>query len=193
MKDQRWIGKVILIAVCISVSACLQVFADHFIYWKPGLLAEFWRLWTAHWVHVGWMHFFLNMLAFSFLPFIFPHARNWHLGALLLVLPPFISLIFYFYLPYIEAYAGLSGVLHGLYTAVGLVYLQYVHERKFAILVLALIAAKLIWENTLGQGNTAQLIGSPVLTEAHWLGALGGLLCGVAYLFAKKLDREHVS
>lgn len=187
MKDQIWIEKVILIAICVSISACLQVFADHFIYWRPSLLTEFWRLWTAHWVHVGWIHFLLNMLAFACLPFIFPHVRNWHLWALLLVLPPFISLVFYFYLPYIEAYAGLSGVLHGLYTAVGLVYLQYKKERKFAILVLALIAAKLIWENTFGQTGTAQLIGSPVLTEAHWIGAMGGLVCGLSYLFIRKI------
>lgn len=189
MKDQIWIGKVILIAVCVSVSACLQVFPDLFIYWRPSLLAEFWRLWTAHWVHVGWMHFFLNMLAFACLPFIFPHARNWHLCVLLLLLPPFISLIFYFYLPYIEAYAGLSGVLHGLYTAVGLVYLQYPKERKFAILVLLLIAAKLVWENTIGQTGTAQLIGSPVLTEAHLIGAIGGVLCGLSYLLFRKVER----
>ena len=193
MKDQIWVRKVILIAVCISISAFLQVFADHFIYWKPDLLTEFWRLWTAHWVHVGWMHFFLNMLAFSFLPFIFPHARNWHLCALLLVLPPFISLAFYFYLPYIEAYAGLSGVLHGLYTAVSLVYLQYPQERKFAILVLVLIAMKIVWENTFGQTGTAQLIGSPVLTEAHLIGAIGGLFCGLGYSLLRKRHREHTN
>jgi rhomboid family GlyGly-CTERM serine protease len=193
MKDHVWIPKVILIAVCVSISACLQVFADHFIYWKPSLLAEFWRLWTAHWVHVGWMHFFLNMLAFACLPFIFPHARNWHLCVLLLILPPFISLIFYFYLPYIDAYAGLSGVLHGLYVAVGLVYLKYPKERKFALLVLLLIAAKLIWENTFGQTGTAQLIGSPVLTEAHLIGAIGGLFCGLSYLLLRRIEREHIS
>ena len=193
MKDQIWVRKVILIAVCISISACLQVFADHFIYWRPSLLTEFWRLWTAHWVHVGWMHSFLNMLAFSFLPFIFPHARNWHLCALLLVLPPFISLAFYFYLPYIEAYAGLSGVLHGLYTAVSLVYLQYPQERKFAILVLVLIAMKIVWENTFGQTGTAQLIGSPVLTEAHLIGAIGGLFCGLGYSLLRKRHREHTN
>ncbi|WP_109441508.1 rhombosortase [Acinetobacter haemolyticus] len=191
MKDQIWIRKVILIAVCVSVAACLQVFADHFIYWKSSLLTEFWRLWTAHWVHVGWMHFLLNMLAFSCLPFIFPHVRNWHLVALLLLLPPFISLIFYYYLPYIEAYAGLSGVLHGLYTAVSIVYLQYQNERKFAVLVLVLIAAKLIWENTFGQTGTAQLIGSPVLTEAHLIGAIGGVLCGSGYLLLVGKDKEQ--
>lgn len=193
MKDQVWISKIILIAICISISACLQVFADHFIYWRPSLLTEFWRIWTAHWVHVGWVHFLLNMMAFACLPFIFPHVRNWHLWALLLILPPFISFVFYFYLPYIDAYAGLSGVLHGLYTAVGLVYLQYKNERKFAVLVLALIAAKLIWENTFGKTSTAQLIGSPVLTEAHLIGAIGGVLCGLSYLFIIRKNREHTN
>lgn len=189
MKDQIWIRKVILIAVCISISASLQVFADHFIYWKPSVLVEVWRLWTAHWVHVGWMHFFLNMLVFACLPFIFPHARNRHLVWLLLLLPPFISLIFYFYFPYIEAYAGLSGVLHGLYTAVSLVYLKYPKERTFAILVLVLIFAKLVWENTFGQTGTAQLIGSPVLTEAHLIGAIGGVFCGLGYLLLKRIKK----
>ncbi len=97
------------------------------------------------------------------------------------LLPPFISLVFYFYLPNIDAYAGLSGVLHGLYTAVALVYLQYRKERNFAFLVLGLIVAKLIWENTFGQTGTAQLIGSPVLTEAHLYGAIGGAIFGGCY------------
>ena len=187
MKTQFLIPKIVFLAVFVSICASLQVFKDYFIYWHDDLSHDFWRLWTAHWVHVGWIHFLLNMLAFACLPFIFPHARNWHLIALLCILPPFISLIFYFYMPYIEAYAGLSGVLHGLYTAVGFVYLQYVNERKFALLVLTLIAAKLFWENTIGQTGTAQLIGSPVLTEAHWLGALGGLCCGLGYLGFVKL------
>ena len=152
MKDHVLNKKVLLVAGCISVSACLQVFPDYFIYWRESLLGEFWRLWTAHWVHVGWIHFLLN-----------------------------ISLVFYFYLPNIDAYAGLSGVLHGLYTAVALVYLQYRKERNFAFLVLGLIVAKLIWENTFGQTGTAQLIGSPVLTEAHLYGAIGGAIFGGCY------------
>ncbi|OTU21341.1 rhombosortase [Acinetobacter pittii] len=167
------------------------MFPDTFIYWRESLLGEFWRLWTAHWVHVGWVHFLLNMMAFACLPFIFPHTKAWHLLSLLLLLPPFISLVFYFYLPYIEAYAGLSGALHGLYTAVALVYLQYRKERNFALLVLGLIIAKLIWENTFGQTGTAQLIGSPVLTEAHLYGAIGGAIFGGCYWLFQRLKKKH--
>ncbi len=101
--------KIVFIAACMSVSACLQIFAEHFIYWSTHLLDEFWRLWTGHWVHVGWIHYLLNMIAFACLPFIFPHAKVWHFVALLLVLPPAISLSFYYFLADIDAYAGLSG------------------------------------------------------------------------------------
>ena len=191
MRNQVWINKVILIAVCVSLSACLQVFVDHFIYWKPNLLSEFWRIWTAHWVHVGWVHFLLNMMAFVCLPFIFPHIRNWQIITLLLLLPPFISLIFYFYLPHIDAYAGLSGVLHGLYIAFGLMYLRHPQERKFALFVVLFVFAKLLWEHTFGQTGTAKLIGSPILIEAHSIGAMGGVLYSLAYLVTMKLKEKR--
>ncbi|WP_130803396.1 rhombosortase [Acinetobacter ihumii] len=193
MNDKNLIKKVIFIAVCISISASLQVFSDAFIYWRESLPEQFWRLWTAHWVHVGWMHFFLNMLAFACLPFIFPHAKTRLLTILLLLLSPFISLMFFFFMPQIEAYAGLSGVLHGMYVAVALVDLKYPKERNFALLVLALVSMKLIWENTWGNSSTAQLIGSPVLVEAHWLGALGGVLLGGTYILKAKLKSGKVT
>lgn len=191
MKDQILIKKVLLIAGCSSLSASLQVFADYFIYWRDYLPIEFWRLWTAHWVHVGWIHFLLNILAFACLPFIFPHVRNWHLLALYLILPPFISVIFFFCFPYIVAYAGLSGVLHGIYVAVALAYLKFKNERKFALLVLSLVLIKIIWENIFGNQGTAQLIGSPILIEAHLIGAIGGLVLGGAYLLMEKLKQNR--
>jgi membrane associated rhomboid family serine protease len=107
MHDQFLNRKIILIAFVVSISACLQIFKDQFIYWRVDIFPEIWRLWTAHWVHVGWIHFALNMLAFMCLPFIFPRARVWHFVALLLILPPLISLSFYYFLADIEAYAGL--------------------------------------------------------------------------------------
>ena len=97
MHDQFLNRKIILIAFVVSISACLQIFKDQFIYWRVDIFPEIWRLWTAHWVHVGWIHFALNMLAFMCLPFIFPRARVWHFVALLLILPPLISLSFYYF------------------------------------------------------------------------------------------------
>lgn len=182
MKDPFLMRKIVFIAIAVSFSACLQVFSDAFIYWQADLLHQFWRLWTAHWVHVGWIHYVLNMLAFACLPFIFPRVKVWHFVALLLLLPPLISLSFYYGFPEIEAYAGLSGVLHGAYVAVAGVHLLDKKERNFAALVLFLILAKLIWENTIGSVGTAELIGSPVLVEAHLLGVIWGVMIAIIYI-----------
>ena len=182
MKDQFLMRRIVFIAIVVSFSACLEVFVDSFVYWQAGLFEEFWRLWTGHWVHVGWIHYVLNMLAFACLPFIFPRVKVWHFAALLVLLPLFISLCFYYFFPDIEAYAGLSGVLHGAYVAVACVHLLYKKERNFATFVLLLILAKLIWENTIGSVGTAELIGSPVLVEAHLLGVIGGVVIAMLYI-----------
>lgn len=190
MKDQFLTAKIVFLALFISISASLQVFAEHFIYWYPALLQEFWRLWTAHWVHVGWIHFALNMLAFICLPFIFPWAKVWHFIALLLLLSPLISLSFYCFLPNIQAYAGLSGVLHGAYVCIAIVHLLSTRDRAFSSIVLCLVLAKLVWENTMGSTGTAELIGSPVLIEAHLLGVIWGMVIAFAYLaITYRLDR----
>ena len=182
MRDQFLVRKVLFLAVFASISASMQVFSQNFIYWKPHLLQEFWRLWTGHWVHVGWIHYFLNLFAFICLPFIFPRVKTWHFWALLLVFPPFISLGFYYFLADIEAYAGLSGVLHGAYVSIAIVHLFHGRDRGFSGLVLFLIFAKLIWENTVGNTGTAELIGSAVLVEAHLLGVICGIVMAVLYL-----------
>lgn len=192
MKDHYLIRKIVFLAAVFSICACLQVYKESFFYLHPVLFAEPWRLWTGHWVHVGWIHYFLNMLAFMCLPFIFPRASVWHFTALLLVLPPLISLSFYYFLPDIEAYAGLSGVLHGIYTAVACVHLMYKRERNFAALVLFLILSKLIWENTVGSMGTAQLIGSPVLVEAHLLGVIWGIGAAGLYLLIDYFAGRYV-
>lgn len=188
MKDQTLVKKILFIAVCLSLSACLQVFQQHFIYWRPFFFEEIWRWWTAHWVHVGWIHYLLNMVAFACLPFIFPHLKNRYSVALLLMLPPVLSLSFYFCFPDIEAYAGLSGVLHGLYTSAAVYFLKFKSERKFAALVLVLALAKVLWENFVGSLDTAYLIGSPVLIEAHWVGVIWGGVFAIALLIFEKIQ-----
>ncbi|MDM1764789.1 MULTISPECIES: rhombosortase [unclassified Acinetobacter] len=182
MNDLQWKKRITLIASCICISACLQIFQAQFIYWRYSFFSEIWRWWTAHWVHVGWIHFLLNIIAFACFPFIFPHTQNRFIIVLLLVLAPLCSLTFYYLYPNIEAYAGLSGILHGLYVAAAFFYLKFRKERNFALLVLFLVMAKLAWENTFGQIGTAQLIGSPVLVEAHLVGAFWGAICAVIYL-----------
>ena len=164
---------------CAVFFAALQLFQQQFIYQHDVLLVQPWRLWTGHWVHVGWVHYLLNILAFACLPFLFPYIKQKYFIILLMVLPPLLSISFYIFYPDIFAYAGLSGVLHGLYIFCAIVSLTERKERKFATLILLLILIKIVWEYFFGSFQTAQLIGSPVLTQAHLCGAIFGTLLAI--------------
>lgn len=165
----------------VIFSAALQLAMSHFIYNRTEMLSEPWRWWTASWVHVGWRHYMLNMLAFVLIVFIFPHANIKSLSYCLAVFSPLLALALYLLMPDIYAYAGLSGILHGIYAYIALQSLMISKERKFALLVLVCIALKISWEKINGYSETAQLIQAPVLIESHQIGLLIGLLAGLIF------------
>ena len=103
-----------------------------------------------------------------------------------------LSSSFFFIYPEVQAYAGLSGVLHGLYVACALACLQLKKERKFSILVLVLVFAKIAWENSFGSLQTATLIGSPVLVEAHLMGVIIGAFCTALMLCIQKVYPKKI-
>ena len=195
MKDTILIRKILFIACCISIAASLQIFQEYFFYWRPVLDEEIWRVWTAHYVHVGWIHYALNMVGLACLPFIFPYVKIRYMLYLLIALPPLISLSFFYVYPHVEAYAGLSGVLHGMYMALAVYFFKFEKERKFSLLVLALITGKILWENIFGSLDTAQMIGSPVLVEAHLTGAIWGALLSMLFLIYQHISVKdtHIS
>lgn len=156
--------------------AILQCFQAHFIYRQDLFFSQPWRWWTAHWVHVGWIHYFLNVFALACLPFLFPQVNKQALLALLVFLPPLLSLSFYYFYPEIYGYAGLSGILHGIFIFFAIISLKVPSERYFALLVLILILIKIVWEHFFGALQTQQLIGHPVLTQAHLLGVIYGTI-----------------
>ena len=169
------------------ISALLQLEMSQFIYQRDVMQSEPWRWWTAQWVHVGWRHYLLNILALACLPFIFPQFNRTNLLWAILVLSPLVSVGLYWYVPDVYAYAGLSGVLHGLYAAAALDMLRHskpaehlaiTAEQKFAGLILVGIVLKVLIERLVGHTNTEKLIQAPVLIQAHQLGLVAGLMYG---------------
>ncbi|RYY79622.1 MAG: rhombosortase [Moraxellaceae bacterium] len=179
-----------LILLIGLVCAALQLDMNAFVYQRELMWSEPWRWWTAHGVHVGWRHYGLNMLAFLCLPFIFPHVQRHTLLVSLLVLPPLLSAGLYWLLPHVQAYAGLSGILHGIFVVVAIEGLLFKPERKFAMLVLVCIAIKIGFEKWLGYSETAQLIQAPVLIESHQIGVAAGLTLVVAKISIGYLNRK---
>ena len=97
--------------------------------------------------------------------------------ALILVSAIIQSIAFYYLLPQVQSYVGLSGVIHSLYVFGAVRLLAQPKERSLACLLLALVTLKLLTENV-GHGIsvTEQMIASHVLVEAHLYGAVIGLV-----------------
>ena len=163
----------------VFLITCSQLFFTQLVYIPHLLHAEPWRLWTGHWVHLGGWHWGLNVIALVLLPEIFFHASPRLFLFLWFVLPALISLLFYAFMPQLTLYAGLSGVLHGLYLVMGLTAISSTNanERLMGWAVVVGIALKVGFEAYSGNSQTAELIGAPVILQAHQYGAgLGFIL-----------------
>ncbi|GAC1373208.1 MAG: rhombosortase [Aquirhabdus sp.] len=169
------------------------MFFTECVYRHQDLFSEPWRLWTGHWVHLGVWHWILNIAALALLPEIFWRA-SWKLFLILwFTLPLLLSLALWSFLPSLSLYAGLSGVLHGIYLAIALSAISYATgvERQIGWIVLIGVIAKVSYEAFRGMSQTADLIGAPVILQAHQFGAVLGLLVwvvvqGVYFLTQKK-------
>jgi len=156
----------------------LQLFFVESVFDRQNLFVQPWRLWTGHWVHLSVWHWALNVTALALLPEIFLRA-SWKFFLMLwLVLPVLLSLALWFFLPHLREYAGLSGVLHGLYLAMALAAIvgSSAAERRMGWFVLIGLLVKVGWEAYRGVSQTAELIGAPVILQAHQFGAALGLL-----------------
>lgn len=165
-----------LIVLYGLIAAVMQLRWSWFCYDREQFGTQLWRLWTGHWVHLGWTHYALNVIALLCLPLVLPYSRVKQVLLLLLLLPPLMSVLLYYWHPALTYYAGLSGVLHGLYVAMALLQLFRAQERGIALILLGLIVGKIAYEQWQGDSQTAALIGYPVIIDAHLYGALLGML-----------------
>ena len=137
---------------------------------------EWWRALTAHWVHVGWVHLLLNAAGFAIAIGI---ARpNWQIRlwfAYLLSIAIFISLMFSWLNPELGWYVGFSGVLFGVYIVASVQLFK--SEPVVAVLLFGIVAGKVVLEQFSNfDVGSSDLIGAPVIVDAHLYGLIGGLL-----------------
>lgn len=103
------------VVVATFVIQCLPSLRPVLLYDRAGLAAgEFWRLWTGHLVHFGWPHFFVDAGLLAILGWSgerpYPSFTRWGL----LLMPPFISAVIWWFDPTMERYGGLSALNLGL-------------------------------------------------------------------------------
>jgi rhomboid family GlyGly-CTERM serine protease len=149
-----------------------------------------WRLVTAHLVHLGAGHLAVNLAGLGLVAWL--TGREYGAGAWCVVAGgagAAIGAALYLFHPGVSWYVGSSGILHGLLAA-GLV--PALRRRDPAALVVAvLLAGKLGWEAVAGPlPGSEQTAGGPVLVEAHRYGTLGGIAVAMILL---GLGRERVT
>lgn len=144
------------------------------------LEAEYWRAVTGHFVHLGWGHFWLNSVGLIGVWWLYADQYSARLWALIF-LTCCIGVSFGFLVldPQLDYYVGLSGVLHGLLCAGAA--RSFIQDREVGdVIILAGLASKIIFEQTLGSiPLTEGLSGDTVIVNAHFYGAIWGLICAV--------------
>lgn len=148
--------------------------------------AEWWRLLTGHFVHLGWPHLFLNLGGCTLVWLLFrKDYGQWQWLIILLASVMAMDVGFLWLKPSLDWYVGLSGLLHGLFAA-GLI--SWLREGGWEpAVMLAIFGAKIVWEQYAGPlPFTAESAGGPVVVDAHMYGAIGGALAALLLAAIKK-------
>ncbi len=161
------------------LAACWPEALVHLRYNRSSIInGEIWRVLTAHLVHLNLPHLFLNLfgllliceLLWGELPLLYGIGLLGFSGLA-------ISTALWWLHPELAWYAGLSGVLHGLWAGCVFYGLHFTSRqpRLLYLMGACLLIAKLLLEFYFGPSeNTAHLIGGEVIASSHLYGALAG-------------------
>ena len=172
-----WFGFGIVAAVSLLLELGGDGARQALAYNRDALVAgEYWRLLTAHFVHLSLTHLLLNLAGLALVVWIVGHAFNWSRWLLVIGLSIVsIDAGFWFLAPELDWYVGISGLLNG-FLAAGLVIGVANRERE-SIALAIIVLVKLSWEQAVGpMPGSESTSGGAVIVDAHIYGAVGGLL-----------------
>jgi len=173
--DARY-GAALVAALALILGLCAtgEAGREGLRYERIGLAHEqWWRLLTAHLVHLSLLHALLNCAGLALLWILFAREfspRRW--AWILIAACAAIDAGLWFLRPEVEWYLGASGALHGALAA-GATALYRRGDAMGTVLVLLLVV-KLIYEQHSGASVFAGSL--PLVADAHLFGALGGLI-----------------
>jgi len=185
LSSRRVQSLLLLFAYVTAASALLQyldsmsIFHGSFGYTRASVedYSIVWRWLTSSLVHLGWMHWWLNILNLAAIIVIF--GKAWSVRRFIYmfaIVALGMTAGLYLFSPDVSDCAGMSGVLYGmaLYGA-----LRTLHEQVWiSTIVLAYLGIKLFansWIDHIMAVDKA-LDGIRVITDAHSYGAIMGLM-----------------
>lgn len=180
----RWQAGIALAACSVLVGALPG--GREALEWERGAIAggQWWRMLSAHFAHLNAHHLLFNLLGLALLLELLTEGWKWSaLATLILCGALGTSLLLWFCEPGLRWYAGLSGLLHGLWAGAAIDACLR-RQRWLPAFALLALAAKLAWMNH-GSGEL------PVLPIAHVYGAASGILWALlrhAYSMLRQFD-----
>lgn len=176
-----WQSALVLCMVMVGLQALPLSWRGLLRYEEQALLAgQWWRAVTAHWVHLSWAHMAIN--ACGLLLCCALADGSWTARRLIMrmaALGVLVSFLLWTFVPQVNDYVGLSGVLYGMIVWM-LLPPALLRRDGMAAMVLLIVMGWLSWQSWAGPDPREQrLIGGYIVTQAHWFGLLGGLLGGL--------------
>ena len=171
MAVSPWIIVVVILAIFAQIP-----FLHELLIWDRYAIesGQWWRLVTGNLTHTNGIHLLLNLMGLIVLAFLHhSYYRGKAFWSSIWCMMVLIGCAMFF--SSFSTYAGLSGVLHGLFVF-GIV--RDIQQRvPLGWLMLFGVLIKLCFEYFSGGDNfTAEMINASVAYQAHWVGALIGLL-----------------
>lgn len=180
----RAVGLLLCVALCLAPLAGGERLEQLWRYERAAVAGgQWWRLITAHVVHLDARHALLNCAGLVLLWALF--ARSYRLTQWLWVIAICVVCIdagFWLISTSLQWYVGTSALLHGVF-ACGCVALIYQRDR-IGYIAAVVFVAKLAWEQL--HGPLPLETRYPVITASHAYGAFGGALSG---LLLRRIDR----
>ncbi len=183
--------RILLLFAVISAAVVIESFGDagrELLRLERArvLDGEWWRLLSGHFTHLAPQHLALNAAGLGLVALLAGRAMTasqWLLAFLMSLVAVNTGLLVFD--PQLNWYVGLSGVLHGLLVAGLVAALE--SRRTESIVLLAVIAAKLAWEQFVGPiPGTSGAAGGAVIVNAHLYGAIGGAVIGAVLISARR-------
>ena len=166
----------------------LQTLQPTLLYQREAILTgEAWRLWSGNLVHTNYYHMLLNLAGFWILLLLCGPALPLKLliSSIFLTATVIGSALLLWH-PDIIWYAGLSGVLYGLFV-IGAICLAISGEMLSFIALLGLIIFRLA-SSWLGEADTVteKMIEARIVDEAHLYGVVAGSIIGACWFAYNK-------
>lgn len=169
---------------CLLLSILQFFFHDPLLLVRSAILqGEYWRVVTGNFVHTNTNHLLMNLSGLAILALLFNNIlklRLFYLSLVLISIAVGLGVTLHSTLSW---YAGLSGMLYGLFmVAAAVAFIK--GDLLLSLPLLFFIPAKLILDSYQPSltHSSASLIGAPVATVAHLYGVLAGLVISIIVL-----------